>query len=774
MAYDEFNPPSLIGQGVAGGARHFQYSWTDPIATVLAAGYITNAKELGLREGDSLRYSNIALQDVADYHLIVSALDDTTGTATLAFPEIPQEAMPAGDVIEAGDDYVVMLQGGRQTRVPLDDFLAVVATDLSGTINTAITAKLEAGTETPDFASVEVSSGTADALESLPVTPTIRSSDDPTSGLYIGETAGTPFVAIIVRGVPSLTFYRPAAGANNLYRNWRMGSYEGLLDSNSSPDLALTGDTDRPILAIHGLLMKQQGDVTDVAVRFENGDYPYKGTGYPYDDEASGRDAVSYYTQPMNERYNGSHSYGSNWKTGIPILLVGAGPDFSATVPNGGSALSGYVNDRGYPLRFPAASGTTPRANLNGWGLKKILRHNGAAPGSDYWSAFAEGIFVYSSAADGGNGALLAEDNYGTDDGGAGLDEDLAPAYWFGRSTAFVQRIMGNPTPESSTGMWEMHVTFPHQIVDVPTVWGSSVGFLVAGGWTTFADGTDGSGGYLNEWGYDATRLPLSDNRPRNRKGDYGGPVVPTVVQGWANVSIPASDAGRVMALGIRKSTHRDEGVDFGITHSNSTFIMAGVQTDGVGAINITAIDDNGEGNVRMTVASPHGMTAVSTVRIVDTTAGTGAYAAAAGDIDGDGFWDGVYTAIPISTTVFDLPGIIYKPLSVAGTVKVVNKANWLEFTYKSGDIFLSKSLKTLGGAFVNYVEITGKASGSPPEISVKSVGGADTNQDLRLNALGTGVLRWGTWTNNADAAVNGYITIKDAAGNTRKLATIA
>ena len=35
-------------------------------------------------------------------------------------------------------------------------------------------------------------------------------------------------------------------------------------------------------------------------------------------------------------------------------------------------------------------------------------------------------------------------------------------------------------------------------------------------------------------------------------------------------------------------------------------------------------------------------------------------------------------------------------------------------------------------------------------------------------------VLRFGAWTSNADAAVNGYVTIKDAGGTVRKLATIA
>ena len=51
---------------------------------------------------------------------------------------------------------------------------------------------------------------------------------------------------------------------------------------------------------------------------------------------------------------------------------------------------------------------------------------------------------------------------------------------------------------------------------------------------------------------------------------------------------------------------------------------------------------------------------------------------------------------------------------------------------------------------------------------------GVDSDIDLAFFPKGTGVLRFGAFTSNADAAITGYITIKDAAGNVRKLATIA
>jgi hypothetical protein len=60
------------------------------------------------------------------------------------------------------------------------------------------------------------------------------------------------------------------------------------------------------------------------------------------------------------------------------------------------------------------------------------------------------------------------------------------------------------------------------------------------------------------------------------------------------------------------------------------------------------------------------------------------------------------------------------------------------------------------------------------------AVEGGSTNVDIRLIPKGTGavrlgtVVRFGAFTSNADAPINGYVTIVDDAGNTRKLATIA
>lgn len=71
----------------------------------------------------------------------------------------------------------------------------------------------------------------------------------------------------------------------------------------------------------------------------------------------------------------------------------------------------------------------------------------------------------------------------------------------------------------------------------------------------------------------------------------------------------------------------------------------------------------------------------------------------------------------------------------------------------------------------VNWLRVQGAATGNPVIISAQ---GSDAAIDLWLNPKATGHVRFGTWTSNADSAINGYITIKDAAGNVRKLATIA
>ena len=71
----------------------------------------------------------------------------------------------------------------------------------------------------------------------------------------------------------------------------------------------------------------------------------------------------------------------------------------------------------------------------------------------------------------------------------------------------------------------------------------------------------------------------------------------------------------------------------------------------------------------------------------------------------------------------------------------------------------------------VNFLNVTAAATGNPPRIDAL---GADANIDIYIGPKGTGKVRFGTWESNLDAAINGYITVKDLSGVVRKLATIA
>jgi phosphotransferase system HPr-like phosphotransfer protein len=66
----------------------------------------------------------------------------------------------------------------------------------------------------------------------------------------------------------------------------------------------------------------------------------------------------------------------------------------------------------------------------------------------------------------------------------------------------------------------------------------------------------------------------------------------------------------------------------------------------------------------------------------------------------------------------------------------------------------------------VNCLQVTGAATGSGVTLSAQ---GSDTNIDLALTPKGTGVLSFGTYTAGIVAQA-GYISIKDSAGNVRRL----
>lgn len=71
----------------------------------------------------------------------------------------------------------------------------------------------------------------------------------------------------------------------------------------------------------------------------------------------------------------------------------------------------------------------------------------------------------------------------------------------------------------------------------------------------------------------------------------------------------------------------------------------------------------------------------------------------------------------------------------------------------------------------VNQFEITNAATGNAP---IVGTAGDDTDIDLALAPKGTGVVKFGTHSAVAGETVSGYITVKDSAGNVRKLAVIS
>jgi phosphotransferase system HPr-like phosphotransfer protein len=75
------------------------------------------------------------------------------------------------------------------------------------------------------------------------------------------------------------------------------------------------------------------------------------------------------------------------------------------------------------------------------------------------------------------------------------------------------------------------------------------------------------------------------------------------------------------------------------------------------------------------------------------------------------------------------------------------------------------------GSASVNFMQIQSNISGAAPNVSCL---GTDTNIDLALTPKGTGNVRFGTYTASMALTVQGYIEIKDSGGTVRKLAVIA
>lgn len=71
----------------------------------------------------------------------------------------------------------------------------------------------------------------------------------------------------------------------------------------------------------------------------------------------------------------------------------------------------------------------------------------------------------------------------------------------------------------------------------------------------------------------------------------------------------------------------------------------------------------------------------------------------------------------------------------------------------------------------VNFLQVGGAVAGAAPAMSSA---GSDTNIDLALTPKGTGLVRFGTYTASMALTVQGYIEIKDSGGTVRRLAVVA
>ena len=77
-------------------------------------------------------------------------------------------------------------------------------------------------------------------------------------------------------------------------------------------------------------------------------------------------------------------------------------------------------------------------------------------------------------------------------------------------------------------------------------------------------------------------------------------------------------------------------------------------------------------------------------------------------------------------------------------------------------------------GSAVNHRRLSMLGGAGYMGIEVEAAGAGIANTDLWLKPYGTGLVRFGTRVANADAAITGYISVKDETGATYKLALIA
>jgi hypothetical protein len=70
MAYSTSNPPACTESQPIAGRRHWNYESTDAIATVRAANYISNAKDLGMKALDTVTVFDTTNSLITDTYVL--------------------------------------------------------------------------------------------------------------------------------------------------------------------------------------------------------------------------------------------------------------------------------------------------------------------------------------------------------------------------------------------------------------------------------------------------------------------------------------------------------------------------------------------------------------------------------------------------------------------------------------------------------------------------------------------------------------------------------
>jgi hypothetical protein len=130
--------------------------------------------------------------------------------------------------------------------------------------------------------------------------------------------------------------------------------------------------------------------------------------------------------------------------------------------------------------------------------------------------------------------------------------------------------------------------------------------------------------------------------------------------------------------------------------------------------------------------------------------------------------------AIANSATYINIHSGVSPAIGAAGTAANISLSlrskGAATSTYLQSDAMPTFSATGVASA-VNRLDALAAAAGNAVQLRAL---GADTDIDLQLTPKGTGNVRMGTHTALGSETVTGYIAIKDAAGNARKLAVIS